>query len=834
MQKFLIFLLCFSPLAADSSSDEELLFARRIVECWRDQEIDLTKSQIGSFLESYPTSHFVDHFNAILGDISLKEGAFINAIASYENIKSGDLLRQVRTKRWYALYQLKAYGQLYQEISPLISFIEEEEARFYFAEAAFREALTLTDDQKNALFEECLPIYRTLEEHPQFGEHALLAMGEIYRQLDQFDQSAAIYLRLAEEKKSHQTLFHAATMLTRCNEEKAIELFSQIAKGGGKKSSEAAYQWLQLLAKHAQWETILRERRSFLSSLAQHHLPVYYFYLGVLYHKQNEWDLAIESLTKSLKGGLKPPHDRNALLNLMVAAKEAPSLKAADFGYLLLKDRYPNDFEEASLFRAIAYRKRGEDRIATSLFSELIAIAEKSNVLEESYLEKTHLLMKNKEWESANDLVLHYLSHFPAATHRNEMIRLSIDLALTALSFDENYERLATNLERALGTKGLLNEEESFKERLLLAKCYLKLENPTLASPLLKELIEQTSDSAELHYLMVVTLLKNEGEPNLIVAHGEKALALEPNFSEADRLHLYLFNAYLDLSKKDCDKSLTEAAATHLYQVVHTIPISLENQLWLIHTYAKESTYSNRAVQLLENILSERESFSRFPEEALLLAKLYDEEGRYEQALHLLQTLKKESLSTPHIDLMLGSILGHTKQFEQAQHLLLPLEKATDPTISLKATLENARINLLKEAGCANSLHKLKELWIQKSIAHEPIHLEAALDYADASPPEKLLEILHEIKEHFVSQTDICSKDYHEARLKSPEKDHLYQSYMRYLNARIALAETEVEKRNGIDVKEKIRSSNTLLKSLTEGDYATTKYLRAKALNRIN
>lgn len=836
MQKVLcLLLLATTPKA---SVEEELLFARRIIECWRDQDVDLAKGQIEVFLQKYPKSDYVDHFHAILGDIALQKQEYQKAIAAYETIKDNDLLKHVRTKRWHALYQLKNYAGLYQEISPLLAFLEEDEARFYFAEAAFREGLALDSlpdaaAKQKGLFEEALPVYRKLQNHEHYSDHVLLAMGEIFRRIGKYEEAASLYLKIANEKKSHQTLFHAATMLIQCDEKQACELFAQIAKGGGKKSQDAAYQWIQLLAKRKEWDTIVKERRCFLATLSQKHLPVYYFYLGMVHHDRNEWSDAIEAIQKSLNTGLKPPHDRSALLSLMIAAKEKPDMGAADFGYNLLKERYPADLEEGALLRAMAYRQSDQKRIALNFLTELIAMGEKKNILEDAYLEKTHVLIECKEWRRSHEIALKFLNEFPESKKKLEMIRLAVDLSLESIDQEFGYEILASDLERALSTPGVYDHEKEGKMSLLLAKCYLKLEKPQLANKLLSDLIAQQRDSSELHYLMSISLLKQGGHSKELIAHGEAALASDPEFKEADRLHLYLFNAYLEASKEEQDPFLTEKAAAHLYAVIDQVPISLENQLWLAHTYAKELQYHDRALKILEDLLPTPDKVSRFQDEALILAKLYEEAGSYTKALVLLENLHT-CVQKPEITYKLGSVLAHLGCYEKAHDLFNEIENHPDSKVALNARLENARIGLKIGQEREEVLKKLRTLWVQKSLDHEPLHLEAAMDYADLSPKENLLEVLHTIKEHFISESDICSKDYHEERLANPEKDRIYQAYMRYLDARIGLAQADFDQKAGLNSDVKRKAAQALLVTLKEGKYAMTPYLIEKASERLD
>lgn len=520
--------------------------------------------------------------------------------------------------------------------------------------------------------------------------------------------------------------------------------------------------------------------------------------------------------------GLKPPHDRAALLAMMHCTKETVSLEGTDFAYQLVKQRYPEEIEQAALLRAISYRKSGKDQIAMSLFSEVIAMGEEPRLLEEAYLEKTHLLMAKKEWIEAHALATQFLNRFAGSERSGAMTRLLVDLSLVQLKEEGGtFHAVAEDVERAL-ENGVLTAQERATKQLLLAKCYLKTDRAPLARQLLLDLPE----SAETCYLITLSFLKETTCAQDIIQYGEQALAYDPAFSEADRLHLYLFNAYLQQSQTSQDPMLTEKAAAHLYIGSQTLPISLENQLWLAHTYAKEKMYHPRALTILETILPTEAQQHRFQEEALLLATLYEEEERYSEAKNLLEKLlvfENESIET-RVHLHLATIYKSCNQISQAARLFQGLENCVDPAIAYPARLEQARIALSTGENIEIALKKLKELWVRKSIATEPIHLEAALDYADYqaafSSEEEHLKVLEMIKEHFITQSDIWSKDYHEQRLAQPDKDLLYQAYMRYLDAKIYLAQSKRERN---EAKEK--AAYALFSTLKQGKYAVTKYL---------
>ena len=172
------------------------------------------------------------------------------------------------------------------------------------------------------------------------------------------------------------------------------------------------------------------------------------------------------------------------------------------------------------------------------------------------------------------------------------------------------------------------------------------------------------------------------------------------------------------------------------------------------------------------------------------------------------------------------------------------LEDGRDHSIAAEARLQVARhlfASLPEQERHDDSphmqaiFHRLHDLKLRKSLANEPIHLEAAIEFAEYKSAvakeeereELLLYLLTKTKEEFTSSEDIWSKDYQTSRKLQPEKDRIYQAYMRYIDARILLLQATVARREGkiLDSRSKERAAHALFSTLRQGRYATTKYL---------
>lgn len=819
------------PALPAARDDQEAMLVRRVLGFWRDKEFRFAKTQIERYLKENPDSPFTDHFWAMLGDMAQQEHDFEEALQYYSKIQGDELKNHVQLKKWEALYHMGHYAELYQETAPQMVGLPEsghEEFRFYFAEGAFREALTLTrfeegKEEALALCREALPVYASLRSSPAFGSHAKLAMAEIHRLLGEPEKAASLYLELAEHEENDDILFHAATVLIGCDKPKAMQLFKKIARSGQSRSEDAAYQWLLLLAEGEEWETISHERDLFAARLGKEREPIGFFYLGMISFEKGLFLQASVDLQKCLGRALPAQHEKRALLTLLACGSALEKWELCEIFFDTLTTQYPETKPEAVLMLASAYHKGGNKTRAFKLYESVTQEFPATTWAEKASIEKVRLMIDGKKYKEAHGLILSCLDQYPQSDRKTEMVRLAIQLSLTQLTEEEVYGQLAADLERGLNAKLFYKEEKKEKE-LLLAKTYLKLDRINSALRLLQD--QEDPDPL----LLTHCYLKEGTCPEKVVAYGEQALVRYP--SEL-ALRLHLFNAYLDMSK-DCHEGLfTRKAAEHLSAVIDSFPVSLENRLWLIHYYTKEEP--QQAVPLLEALLQTEANLQRFDGEANLLASLYLEQNRLDKAEPLLEKIIGFQLKGTHeAKLKLAEIYLIQGKTAAARTLYEKLEESAQLGIAFAARLRLARLDYADSP--EKCLKKLHDLSLRKSLAHEPVHLEAALDYADlkasAYPStersQRLLELLTQVKEDFTQQNDICSKDYHASREFFPDKDVVYQAYMRYLDARIYALQAALA-HDASESKTKLNAARALFSSLRQGKYAVSTYIKEKA-----
>ena len=817
-----------------NSFEQEALAARRIQCLWKDKEYSLVKRQIYDFFDRFPASADRDTFQIQLGNIALYEKDYPTAVAAFEAIRDIKRRDEMRVRRWQALYQMQNYDTLYQEISPLLPLLkgnEKHEATFLFAESTFREALILSHyteggSQAKLLAAEALPYYESLLGQKKFTSHAKLALAEIYRLLEHPREAAQLYLELAKsEKENEALLFHAAAMLSKFDDEKATQVFRQVTYLGGTRSAESCYQWMQLLAKRGDWFPLFSERALFLTKLPSYRIPVFHFYTGMVLYQDKKWREATHPLNKSLELGLIYPHDKNALFALVVCAHELCDITLVEKAFGPIKERYSEELGDVALLRALTYRKAGKVEEALKQLDQIVASRYSASVVERSLREKTQLLVQEENWDAAYRSCQIYLESFES----RDMVKLAIDLGLHRLDMEDGFSNLVKHIEKGFNKKMFDSDEQPFY-LTLLAKGLIKLERFKEGL----EILEKQESTGERESLLTLCYLKEGYRPEFIIEHGEKALALDPLLPETDRLHLYLFNAYLDAAKESPDVRLNTQAEEHLYCIIHTFPVSLENRLWLAHRFAKNEEKKGRAIEIFEGLLHIESQLLRFPREAFVLANLYTENEEHEKAGVLLNSLSTLQENSPFAEEIRLALAHHYRAVGEACHALnryKELEDSSEPMVALAAKLEHCRLlyELLPEDSSAEMLEPiltcLKDLWMKKRIITEPIHLEAAIDYITFQSPfwneEELLAQLKEIEEHFTLEDDIWSKDYHTARYQIPSRDLVYQAYMRYIEG--SIAEIEGER----------RTAHALFSTLCQGKYAVSKYLVESATRRI-
>jgi outer membrane protein assembly factor BamD (BamD/ComL family) len=444
------------------------------------------------------------------------------------------------------------------------------------------------------------------------------------------------------------------------------------------------------------------------------------------------------------------------------------------------------------------------------------------------------LLSKTQKWTESRTAFLAFLSQFPQTPHVNliwsSVVHCSVEELKSASS--ENVltkkAQLAGDLQKALAQSNLFSPEEQANYRFLVGQLQFDLQNYQEALTELTAFSANYPDHPSIPQgFLLQARLHHElkSAPEVFVAVAEKALDVTRDQENKTALRLQLFNAYLAM--KEYDK-----AAHHLYQVhmVDEIAVQQENQLWLAHYYYEGAKQGNgahekRSAALFQKILRTDENYAvhfnpdqtYLETEVLKFADLLPSSEK-KKLLSSLRDMQSQNQSQPwklqrHTLHELGKLhlsLNEPDEALKAFDELIATSEA--PTYASNAALlERSRILLSRCPECDRNeanptvsqvLSTLKDLQIQKKLSCEPLHLEAALEYADIrtklSSPEARSEsaifFLSRIRDDFNAKDDAIAQEYHEARIRYPEKDLIYQSYMKCIEAEILCLEAQLAK----------------------------------------
>ncbi|NGX50186.1 MAG: hypothetical protein K1060chlam2_00027 [Chlamydiae bacterium] len=286
-------------------------------------------------------------------------------------------------------------------------------------------------------------------------------------------------------------------------------------------------------------------------------------------------------------------------------------------------------------------------------------------------------------------------------------------------------------------------------------------------------------------------------------------------------------------------REFIDSAAEHLQvaSLSGELTIKDENRLWLAnHYYSKvkkhhESPWAlessshpeissaiDRASVHYQALLYREEKLTELSadnlhleHEILKLAKLLEYKGEHGKKLTLLKNLLEQQSEKPELNWMsqkqalydLATAYEALGQRQKACETFSFIKTSANhfPTsLAYNASLEAARLHfdLLEDSYKNESneevlsiLNDLKELQIRKNASSEPTHLEAALEYAKiraqiSSPDERdsrYLFFLNRIKDDFNSQEDLVTQDYLMEISRNGEKQHLFDSYMKFIDA---------------------------------------------------
>lgn len=864
-------------------SPKESFFLKRVTEFWKDKDYALVKKQINEHLAENPECSVADNLYAILGDISFQEENYADALAAYDAIKGIEFKEKMLHRHVICMYELKDFDGIIDIAAPFFAegaipkTESKEEVQFLLAESLFKKVTASENGAEQEEFARLAkPLYQSFSAD-SYKELSLFPLAEIHRVLNEYPQACSLYEILAEKHKdkAEELLFQSATLKLAFDKKAAIETYGKVYQLNGKKASDASYNQFVLLFQAERYADLISLEKAIAEHLPEAKTPIFHFCLGRSHYNLGQFDKAAPYLEEYLmKESDNSAQKKSAFLTLISCAQETNDSALFDRTLEQLITAYPNDQESAKALLLHAQTALQKDNVvqAASDLNRVISsfpdFEQRENILYDHAL----LLSQSKNWAESRQSFLMFLQQFPKSSHGDLIWSYILNCSVQELkmavaeNMQKKKEQFASDLKTCLVREHVFTPEERSAYQFLLGKTLYELANYNDAVLELEAYTATYPNHPSLAdgYLMLALSYRELGsQPEQFIENAEKALAINPQLQDHGLLHLQLFNTYLSLHQ-------FEKAADHLFEghIVDGMAIQNENQLWLANYYYGQSKSGNHAVAteratlLFKKILhiEDDEMHLQIPPEssfleveALKLAELLPMQKKniLLSALTQLQSKNPGASWRFHRQALfeLGKsyeALNETDQALNVYNTLIHTSSHASSYFSFAAELERDRLLYShcrdEERNEANPqiiqiLSSLKDLQIQKKLLSEPIHLEAALAYADIrtslATPEARIEsaifFLNRIKEDFTLQDDILSQEYHEARQRQPEKDALYQNYMKCIEAEMLRLEAIVAKNeNRLDKAQESEAVAVALFEEVLRDSVTTPYLRSR------
>ncbi len=567
---------------------------------------------------------------------------------------------------------------------------------------------------------------------------------------------------------------------------------------------------------------------------------------------------------------------RNALLMQLNSAQTLKNETLYHETMTLLQTVFPKDAElpQAFFVHAMMLKDKGDFKGSAEKLREILQNHPSFDSPESLLLEYSIVTHSNQDYEECHSTLATFLKKYPDSSFAPSAWKYFLSSGINLLKQKEAGENVVyskqqfyDDLKKILAQKGALSPSELQECLFLQGKMGYELGKYNEALATFHGYLSSYSGDKtlpEAHLLTALCHNKLKGDGKLFCEHAEAALKGNPNLTGKSSIHLELYNTYLSTINKSqpTNSQVYDLAAEHLFQAMQAgdVPVKLENRLWLANYYfdksvslpeifegdgalpspEMESAYT-RSRSLLQAILIQGEEGKltsldkdhTFLEwEIVKLANLNGREKKYDKKIELLRALIEEQTAHPEWNWKLqkealtelAKAYELTSQNENAYdtYKFIVDNFRKDPSfVAEYAALQTARLkfaNLKPDQKKEDNpevlkiLSDLKELQIRKSAASEPLHLEAALEYAwiraqvakEEDRAFRYLFFLTRIKEDFNDNEDPMITTYHKALKENSAKAKLYAVYNQFLEA-------EIERCNAVFASKEGKSAQSSL-----------------------
>ncbi|MCH1429166.1 MAG: tetratricopeptide repeat protein [Chlamydiales bacterium] len=899
------------------AKDAQALHIQRIVDFWKEGDMHLTKKEVYSFLEKYPSSEYTEKLHVLMGDLLYQEDNFSAAFKHYNQVKDIKLVEQILPNFLYSLYQ----GGQYRVLASLIEKYQDkhkwskdkhELMNFYLAESIVRKNMHHLSPSSELELDQAIKLYKPLLD----SKYSLPSLKGITTacQLSQEYEIAAQYQKRilevdTENKELH--LFSLANLENEFNKEAALKSYDEVIALDGPLKSKALFNKALTLFDLERYPDIISLATAAEDTLEKGQVGYFQYFLGRSYFFSKNFKESEIALNRSIKTSLAPEQLQTAYLTLAECALELNDLELIESTVKGYQQSLPEDkyFARILLVKAMV-AKNLKQTSAINLYKQLLKAFPNFDNLDKIHFDLAELYQEKKNYSESRQHLLYLAQHHPNSFYLKDALRALINLNVEENSSSQNSvkeqkrlnKRFINDLNLILKHPGTLSFEEEKQAQLQLGKLYFEEKDYKKAISILENFTQkfsQEKESFDAHLLLSFCYEKQKTQLDRYAFHAEKVLSLNPKWPQQDKIHLNLFNSYLKLYQEVEQRGLSDKQevvekdkyeklmAKHLFQALPLGKQHLpkQNLLWLANFYwqplaeyieenwdtplaAPQLQNTQKSIKAFEMALLENNSpliqQSSDIIEGLKLSKLYGYLSLNSKKNDLLQALvkitqsEKNTISKERL-LVLTELAqnkedqGLIEEAKQWYQLILNEDPQALSYFRSFAELHLAKIQLIQldkndykieNPLFSQILNTLKNLQINRSILLEPIHLEAAISYAEikasiknsSESQSELLKLLKNLKQDFQSEDDVMSQDYHQARRQLPKQDKIFQAYIMYLDAKINQLEANIaslNKGNSYEIQTKLEVSASIYNNITSGHVALTPYLYRKAQKEL-
>lgn len=501
--------------------------------------------------------------------------------------------------------------------------------------------------------------------------------------------------------------------------------------------------------------------------------------------------------------------------------------------------------ETQSLRRILAFLQDGDTAIAQIETRKFFEEYPSSGYRDQLHLIWGDRLLRDQHYTESYE-------HFSRVQDSNLRDKAQLGIAEIKSALGDAQESIHTLLLRSERTP----EQQAFLEFHLGRVYFIQGRHEDVLATFLASHANDPAVDKAILTMMVASACQTRKE-ELMEKLAARHMAAYPE--ERRAIHLSLFDAYLQMA--DDNKTMLDQAAEHLFQAGP--PIKQENLFWLVGRWIEKGNlnallsnqeatlqagseiWAKRAQENLQMALGEAPEAGREREWFLLctLQGCFHQRANQINGLEaLLQLQLEQGLKTLALYRLARAYEAEGNRPMALKRYQALIDAKPDASLGNTAKLQWARLTIasltkrdLENPDVLAVLKTLKDLQMRRQLQYEPVHLEAAIDYAvfrsSLEPPEKQDEqrrqLLLRIKEEFSGQEGLWAKDYHASRKSQPDKDLIYQAYMMLIDAHRLNLEAKLAASKGqtLDAQIKAEAAAGLYKSLITGKFAVSKYV---------